>query len=302
VTGFGYQTQTAKAIRVFEGGSTTQDFALISAPRHMLSGTVTTPAGAPAAGVQVTIQSTPIPPTRTDDQGSYAFVNVPEGTYMIQISGGGCFGSQTQSVDITDDLVLNLVVPQRHDTFGYTCTEGVPFEWIPGDTLSPLTGDDSIRTDPLPFTFNYYGTDYTSVNYSTDIYASFGPPQESFTSQCLPSASAVHGLVGVAWEDGFIPPGRIWTKVQGDPGNRIFVIEWRDVGYYASQPTDIITAEIIFWEGTNNITFQYLRTDGRGDGRNSTVGIQNTTGTDAFQYSCHQATLSVGKRLDFIHP
>ncbi len=109
--------------------------------------------------------------------------------------------------------------------------------------------------------------------------------------------------MALAWDDGFVGPGgsgRIYTGVQGDPGSQDFIIEWRGVGYFGGGGT--ITAEIILHEGTNGITFQYQQTDGRADGRTSTVGIQNIAGNDALQYSCTEATLSVGKRIDFNHP
>jgi hypothetical protein len=88
--------------------------------------------------------------------------------------------------------------------------------------------------------------------------------------------------------------------VQGENGSRDFIMEWRGVGYYGGGGT--ITAEIILHEGTNGITLQYNQTDGRADGRNSTVGIQNVPPTIALQYSCHESVLSVGKRIDFYHP
>jgi hypothetical protein len=212
---FGYLSQTVKGVDVTD--VTTLDFALMSAPPHMVSGTVTTPDGAPAAGAEVRILSTPIPPTRTEDQGNYVFVNVPEGTYMIQASGGCFVGSHTRSVVLTDDVVVDFGIPRRRDTFGYTCSEANPFDWIPGDTLSPLVGDDVTLTVPLGFAFNYYGADFTNVTLSTNINAHFGLPNPSFSHQCpaFPGAP-IAGLVGLAFDDGFVGPpgsGNIYTMM-----------------------------------------------------------------------------------------
>ncbi len=299
-TAFGFLPQTVPGVQVNEGAPTTQNFSLATAPAHRVSGTVTTADATPVAGAEVTILNTPIPPTRTDAKGNYTFANVPDGTYDIRAGGGGCLSSQTQSITFTDDMVVNIILAQRRDTFGYTCTDALPFNWNPGDTLTPLTGDDATITVPIGFTFNFYGTDYTSINISTNGNVHFGPPNTSYTSVCIPSPGAIRSLIAPLWDDLILPPGSVYTKLEGDPGTRVRVYEWRDVGFYSGG--GMTTMEILLYEGTNQITFQYNRTDGRADGRNATIGIQNAAGTDALQYSCHQASVAAGKRIDFFAP
>lgn len=302
---FGYASQTVAGVVVED--ATTLDFALTSASRHAVSGTVTTADGTPVAGAEVRILSTPIPPTRSDTEGNYSFANVPDGTYDIRAGGGGCLSSQTQTVTFADDIVVNFTIPLRSDTFGHTCSDGLPFDWMPGDTLSPLVGDDDTSTIPLPFTFNYYGTNYTNITISTNGNAHFGPPNPSYVSMCLPSSSAISGLVAGFWDDLYVGPGgagNIYTKVDVDAvtGLGIFVIEWRDVGFCCGMPPDRITLEIILYEGSNAITFQYNGLIGRGDGRLATIGIQNLGGTDGLQYSCRAPVVAAGKRIDFYAP
>jgi hypothetical protein len=305
---FGYASATVTGVTVSIAAKTTQDFALVATARHQVSGTVTTANGTPVVGAQVTILNTPIPSTTTDAMGNYIFASVPDGTYDIRAGGGGCLGSQTQTVTFVADIVVDFTIPLRSDTFGHTCSDGVPFEWMPGDVLSPLVGDDVTLTIPLPFTFNFYGTNYTNVTVSTNGNAHFGPPDSSYVSVCLPSTTAIRGLVGGFWDDLYVGTpggaGNIYTKVDTDPatGLGIFIIEWRDVAFFGGGPTDRITFEIILREGTNNITFQYNRTDGRGDGRLAVIGIQNLAGTDGLQYSCRTPSASVGKRIDFFSP
>jgi hypothetical protein len=305
-TAFGFLPGSATGVQVIEKMTTTQDLTASPAPSHQLSGTVTSSlTGLPIANAEVRILNTPIPAVRTGDDGVYRFPSVPDGDYNVQAGGSGrCLTLLTQPVTVGPDVVLDVPLPQRSDTFGYTCNDTAPMDWVAAANLSPLVGDDVTLTIPLPFTFNYYGIDYNNVTISTNINVHFGSPNPAFTHVCIPSPSAIQGLVALAWDDGYVGPapgsGNIYTGVLGDPGSRDFIIEWRGVGYYGGGGT--ITAEIILHEGTNGITFQYQQTVGRADGRTSTVGIQNIGGTDALQYSCSEAALSVGRRIDFNHP
>ncbi len=304
-TAFGFLPATAMGVQVIEAMTTTQDLVASPAPSHALSGTVTSNlTGLPIANAEVRILNTPIAPVRSGKDGVYLFPMVPDGDYSVQAGGSGrCLSLLTQPVTIGPDVVLDFALPQRSDMYGYTCNDSGAIDWVEGTDLSPLVGDDVTLTIPLPFAFNYYGINYNNVTISTNINAHFGNPSSAFSHVCIPSPSAIQGLVALAWDDGFVGPGgsgRIYTGVVGDPGSQDFIIEWRGVGYFGGGGT--ITAEIILHEATNGITFQYQQTDGRADGRNSTVGIQNIAGTDALQYSCTEASLSVGKRIDFNHP
>ena len=104
---------------VTEGETTTQDFALTAAPSGTLSGTVTSAAG-PVANATVTIAGTPIAPATTDADGRYSFASVPNGTYTVTVTAGGCFGSASQSVTVDGDTTLDFTLPQRADTASAT--------------------------------------------------------------------------------------------------------------------------------------------------------------------------------------
>ena len=91
VSAFGFDNSSA-TVSITEGQTTTQDFPLTPAPSGTLSGTVSSATG-PVANATVTITGTPIPPTTTNANGQYSFASVPNGTYTMTVTAGGCFGA-----------------------------------------------------------------------------------------------------------------------------------------------------------------------------------------------------------------
>lgn len=297
---FGYLSQAVTGVAVEDEETTTQDIALNPAPSHRISGTVLSNlTGQPLENAEVRILGTPLPLDRTNEAGFYEFPLVPNGTYDIQAgppSGSRCLGSLTQNITLKSDVVVDFALDVRVDDFGYACDDTGNFNWIPGDTLFPLVGDDASMPLPLPFPFTFYGQTYNTIYISTNGNGNFLAPDARYTSVCLPNPSAIRGMVAPLWDDllvGVGAAGRIWTKVQGEAPNRQLIIEWRDVTFFGRPGA--ATFEVILEEGTGSISYQYNRTDLNGDGRNATIGIQNQDGTIATQYSCHEAAVGVGK-------
>ncbi len=301
---FGFDPETAPQVEVDDGATTTQNFALFVNPNtRMVSGNVSDTDGNPLVNVPVTILNTPLPPARTDKNGNYTFAAVPPGTYQIRAGSGRCLSQVTQPLVVDqDDVVVDFTLNRPRDQFGYACDDGIDFNWMPGDTLLPLIGDDESMPVPLPFSFTFYGSTYNLIHVSTNGNGNFVAPHTEYVSVCIPSPGAIPALVAPYWDDLVVGPGfgsgRIWTKTQGDVGNRQFIIEWRDILFFA-RPGSVVTFEVIFDEATGSVTYQYNRTDGAGGtGVGATIGIQNQTGTVATQYACHEAgSVSVGKAV-----
>ncbi|MBI1748320.1 MAG: carboxypeptidase regulatory-like domain-containing protein [Acidobacteria bacterium] len=298
---FGRLPLTMESVLITEEGTTIQNFLLVMAPSHRISGMVVSSlTGEPIANAEVRILDTPLPSARTTADGVYAFPTVPDGTYNIQASppsSARCIGAQTQEVYFDADVVVDFWLDSRVDAFGYSCDDAIDFNWIPGDTLLPLIGDDASLPQALPFPFTFYGSVYSTIHVSTNGNGNFLAPNTAYVNQCLPSAGALRGMVAPLWDDLFVGSGRIWTKVDGEAPNRLFIIEWRDVTFYSAQ--GVATFEIILEEGTAAITFQYNRTDISGDGRGATVGIQDQAGAVGLQYSCNEPVLIVGRAIKF---
>jgi Subtilase family/Malectin domain/Carboxypeptidase regulatory-like domain len=299
---FGYLSETAGGVTVTEGATTTQDLALAPAPAHQVSGHVHDGEGNPLAGATVTILGTPIPPATTDADGRYSFASVPEGTYEVTARLNGCYESQTQALVVDGDEVLDFVLPQRSDAFGYTCT-ATGFEFVDATNALPLSGDDASVPVTLPFPFTFYGTTYTSANVTTNGFLSFVSPEPIFFNGPIPSPDPPNGAIYPFWDDLFVDDqASVRTEVVGAEPNRSFVVEWENVAFFADL-SKRVNFEVVLTE-TGRITFQYqgIDDDGMEEGSSATIGIENAAGDDALQYSFDEASVTTGTAILFSLP
>lgn len=298
---FGYEPASA-TVSVTEGVTTTQDLALTAAPGGTLSGTVTSAAG-PVANATVTVTGTPIAAATTDAQGRYSIAGVPNGTYTVTVTAGGCFGSVSESVTVTGDTTKDFTLPQRGDNgFGYTCViEAGGYE--EGDTPLPLTGDDAAAPLPLPFPFFFYGQTYDSAFASTNGHLNFLASSTAFSNVAIPAAGAPNAAIYPLWDDLNVVPGTgsMWTKTTGTAPNRSFVVEWRNVNFYNTELTVDFQARLNE-DGTVVTSYRNIGSDPREQGNSATVGIENATGTVALQYSFNTAVLSDTRSVKFRPP
>jgi hypothetical protein len=285
---FGYLSSTQSA-SVTDGGTTTLDIHLTSAPTGSLSGTVQDNNGNPLANGTVTILGTPIAPATTDAAGHYSFSSVPNGTYNVRADAGRCNNAQTDSVTVSGSTTHDFKLPQRTDSFGYFCHVETP-NYIEGDTALGLSGDDSFTSVSLPFSFPLYGTSYSTGYVCTDGYVSFTAGTCFFSNSAIPSSGAPNGTIYPYWDDLIIDgSSSMWTKTLSGP-NR-FVIEWRNATYF-DDPSKRVDFEVVLYENGQILTqYRNIADDGRERGNSATLGLENADGSVAFQYSNNEATI-----------
>jgi hypothetical protein len=290
-SGFGYIAQDITGIEVIEGAVTTQDIAMTPAPRHPVSGLVVDEDGNPLSQARVSILNTPIPPTFTDATGHYAIAEVPEGTYVIEADSGGCYDTHQEILIVDGPKTVDFQLGVRVDGFGYRC-QLVVEDYIEADNLLPFSGDDNALNVDLPFPFVLYGQTYTSAHVMTNGFLSFITPDPYFSNTTIPTVEPPNAAIYPLWDDLIVEdPAGVWTKLVGDAPDRRFVIEWRNVTFLAdfAQQVDF---EVILHEN-GRIQTQY-RNIGEGpleNGSSATIGLENESGTDAFQYSYNQPVL-----------
>jgi hypothetical protein len=197
------------------------------------------------------------------------------------------------------------------DPFGYTFIDsdeagGPTFNW----TDISATGTDMVLDDDsyffpitLPFSFNFYGTDYTDIAvgsngviYFTDAYLGLG-------NVCLPGDPGYSGIVtfiAVYWDD--LNPsagGQVYYEIIGSAPDRRLIVQWNAVPHF-SYP-DPITVQAVLFEGSDNILLQFQDPSAIA-GSEATVGIQADAATNALEYSCNTAALNAGLAVCFAHP
>lgn len=136
---------------------------------------------------------------------------------------------------------------------------------------------------PIPFTFNFYGNDYSQLRVSSNGFVTFNNDSNSYccSGQPIPTAGSLNNYIAVFWDDMYpAGGGNVRYATLGSAPNREFVIGWYTTPYCCSG-SGVLTAEIILHESTNRIELQYASAPGRA-GRTS-AGIENEDGSIGIQ-------------------
>ena len=149
-----------------------------------------------------------------------------------------------------------------------------------------INGDDNMSSAiSLPFSFNFYGTNYTSLSVSTNGFISFtGGSSACCSGYTLPNTSS-QPYIALAHTDlnaySSTPGtnGSIYYDILGTSPNRTFVLHYQGVDQCCGS-TPILTGEIQLYETTNEI--RIVMGSLASTGRNTTMGIaagDNVTST-----------------------
>jgi hypothetical protein len=182
---------------------------------------------------------------------------------------------------------------------------GVSFNWIDAtDGISTTLADDGEVNVSLPFDFRFYDLKSRDLRVANNGAILFNATsgEISFVNNPLSSITMKY-FIAPFWDD--LSAGTLYTKTVGSAPERQFVVEWLERDHFNSSGQGSATFEVIFYEGSNNIKFQYLSTvfgDSRfDDGKDATVGIAQDQ-TKFLQYSYSQAALHNGLGICFQYP
>jgi len=196
------------------------------------------------------------------------------------------------------------------DDFGYQFLDsnepGGPtygYEDISASGSSAIVGysDDSVGGPfPIGFTFNFYGVDYTDFWVQTNGSIGFASFTYEYSNDCLPTTGLNGNFLAPLWDDlvlGSGPPGTIFYETMGTAPNRYLVIQFHEVRYIGGSDADPIEFEVILYEGTNDIVYQYADLTNAGNdgdgGVSATIGIQGDSAASPayfLEYACNPST------------
>ena len=220
---------------------------------------------------------------------------------VLQTQGG------SYAYNHVDTLSIPVSMPRRSDptgpdAYGYYAyaNDDTLFQQAPKYIWTEIngigtqvtgSGGNFTSTVTLPFTFRYYGIDYTQARLSSDGWMAFGSgTQTASNNYCLPHNDNVNCMVAAFWLNLFASGETGKLLYYNDAALRRFIVEWYNVGHYADG-TKKETFQIILFDpahyptatGDGDILIQYKNTADPGE---NTVGIENQTQTVALQYSC----------------
>ncbi len=183
----------------------------------------------------------------------------------------------------------------------YIATNNTVYSFIDlvggGGSASVLANtDDGVALLTLPFSFQYYGNNYTLICVSSNGLITFVTSATACSSATVDFAntdltsSATPGDAPTLvpyWTDlTFATPGAgaVYYQAQGTAGSRQFIVEWSNA--YPQSPqlsVSPVTFEVIFYEGTNQVLFQYQTVtlasgNPSASGATATVGIRDSGG------------------------
>ncbi len=146
----------------------------------------------------------------------------------------------------------------------------------------------------IGFTFNFYGNNYSQFHVSSNGLVMFGTGSGDYTEDPIPASGTPNNFISAFWDDIVIDPsGKILYTTIGAAPNRKCIIQWTNMGFYAS-PVLMGTFAVILYEGSNNIQIQYRsiidNTSARAHGQSATIGLENATGTAGIQYAYHNSS------------
>jgi len=170
-----------------------------------------------------------------------------------------------------------------------------------------LRGDDyGANNFPIGFTFNYWGVDHTTFGVSTNGWISLrntatGNP---YTNSDFPMSGDFDGMIAPFFDDirtdsSGQPEGVIFYLTIGQEPNRQLVVQYHDM-YFYSTGLPMGTFEVILYESTNQIKFQYryLR-DPDSLGNSATIGIDKPGNDEYVRYSFDTNSLAEQKATLF---
>jgi hypothetical protein len=197
------------------------------------------------------------------------------------------------------------------DPFGYTYVDnnepgGPMFDWIEisatGQDLG-LSDDSDIFPVDLPFTFNFYGVDYTQIAVGSNGVAYFVDQYLGLGNACLPSDGGygIWDFIAGQWDD--LNPssnGAVYYEAVNYKGQNVAVVEWYQVPLYGG--SNNMTWEIVLFPN-GSVLLQYLTMNGE-TGSGATVGLQGywEDPTYYLEYSCNTAALADDLAICFAYP
>lgn len=180
-------------------------------------------------------------------------------------------------------------------------TAVLPCDEISASGTDLLLGDDDEAVVALPFTFTYYGVNYTDVTIGSNGTLNFGDAFEpGLTNACpIPDAFDTENIA-VFWDDLDPPDGNGAGVYHQSFGDR-FAVQW-DAPHYLGDADDLIRVQATL-HANGNIDMCYVDTTTGGNvgdsGAEATAGVQGDA-TMAVQFSCDTPDLVDGLWLQFL--
>lgn len=176
---------------------------------------------------------------------------------------------------IYSQSVANYTFTPTTGTFSYLSTYTQP-------SLSAGDWDDGYTNSlPIGFTFNYGGTNYTTVSVSTNGWMVLGSTISGSANGNALNGGGTRPLVAPLWDDiSGSCCGWFRYATSGSSPNRIFTMEWYAFQWNYNATSSVISFQTKLYETTNVIDFIYKQEGTAVNTGSASIGIAGSSGTD----------------------
>jgi hypothetical protein len=159
-------------------------------------------------------------------------------------------------------------------------------------TCVTLSDDSESSALPIGFTFQYFCTNYTTFNISSNGFIEFGATGSGCCAgQSLPNTTAPNNLIAYSWTD--MNPQSVCSvftySTFGSSPTRTLVVSANGLYHYSPSSTLPVTAQIKLMETTNIIEI-HTTTKPINSSYATTMGIENSGGTIGYAVTGRNAT------------
>lgn len=197
------------------------------------------------------------------------------------------------------------------DTYGYTYSDSnssATYSWVShtgAATTVTGRGDDTLYGPySIGFTFNFYGSDYTSVYICNNGFITFSSGNCSYTNVDIITAGVPNNFIAPFWDD-LYTAGTIKYELFDSAPNRYMVISFEGINHI-SYTSGAATFQVIIYETSNDIKIQYsdaLFGSASFDyGLSATVGMEDSSGSDGLKYSYDTGSLADNLAIEISAP
>ncbi len=220
--------------------------------------------------------------------------------------------------------------PCGPDSYGYLAFDNLDpsslapvYNWVEidptygGQGVSVGLTDNGYEQDdtevlPLPFTFRYYGQDFSTIAICSNGFVSLGASTlKPFHNQALPSANSPNAMIAVFWDD-LLQSGTNKVYYWHDAAAGRYIVQWSRMrnDNNGQQNCEVILHDPAVHPtatGDGLIVLQYAQVANNDTDRGyCTAGIQNLDGTGGITYTYYNRyaagarTLAAGRAIAFV--
>ena len=219
-------------------------------------------------------------------------------------------------------IALLLVIPRTvaesggPDSFGYSFkdseeSDGPVYNWVDiqdnGTTITD-PGDQVVGPYDIGFDFFFYGEWYNQWWLGGDNgWISLDKSVTyAWTPNIMPAGAIPGTAIAPLWQDWQYcnddnATSEIYYELTGTAPDRVFVIQFEQLRKWYQTCTNTVTFEVLIFEETNNIVFQYKDTTANGWDGVASVGIQGT-GTHGLSYTYGEMNNRDNLAVEFYAP